>query len=140
MSEEIETCKHALVKCLCCGKEGTPAQLLPHPKGPRSPKAAEQSRQAGKLGGWKKGVSRTDTTILQAAGILAKGTDDEHATYRGVVFSRSAAVASEYAAQRNGASGITVTGATNYIRSVLEAKGMGRPDEAWRHKPRKRKE
>ena len=52
-------CIHQKVKCLECGKEGSPSQLLAsRPRGPRSPEAAEQSRKAASKGGWPKGKPR----------------------------------------------------------------------------------
>lgn len=46
-----ELCGHDTVICKGCGKEGSPAQLMAQRKrGPRSPEAAEQSRQAVRIG------------------------------------------------------------------------------------------
>lgn len=47
---EEAKCLHETVICKCCGKEGTPAQLMASRPRKRSEKAAEQSRQAVKVG------------------------------------------------------------------------------------------
>lgn len=44
-------CNHITCRCLACGKEADPAQLLASRPRHRDAAAQEQSRQAGKLGG-----------------------------------------------------------------------------------------
>lgn len=44
-------CDHRRVKCMDCGEEGTPAQLLARRPRTRGAASKEQSRTAGRLGG-----------------------------------------------------------------------------------------
>ena len=108
MSEE--KCQHEKVKCLCCGEIGTPAHFLTSRKrGPRSPEAAEQSRQAAK-------ARRVDVTLQEAAEAIL----DENRgfiAYRGVTITRAGYLESTFAGKRGGG----VFGAKQYIRSMLKA-------------------
>ena len=48
-------CEHLIVKCLCCGLEGSPAQLMGSHKKTMTEKALLQRQEAGKKGGRPKG-------------------------------------------------------------------------------------
>lgn len=108
-------CKHERVKCLCCGEEGTPGELmLRRKRGPRSEKGAAQSREAAQK-------RRVEITFAEAAGILASEEGEGTVTYRGHTFTRADLAASSFAAKKGGGKfGVNLSGAKRYIRSVLD--------------------
>jgi len=49
-AKKEKECTHETVKCTCCGKVGTPGQLMASRPRIRGEAAKEQAREAGKLG------------------------------------------------------------------------------------------
>ena len=57
MAEEAEDktkCMHETVTCDCCGKQGSPSQLLASRPRKRSAESADQSRRAGQISAEKR--------------------------------------------------------------------------------------
>ena len=115
MSEDIKECRHEQVKCLCCGRVGTPGQLLlSRKRGPRSPEGVEQSKQAAKK-------RRSEVTLLEVAEVLIDTKGEGVISYKGHQFSRGGAFAffAEHVE-------ITLGGAKKYIQTVVLEKGVGK--------------
>ena len=75
-------------------------------------------------------METTATTLQRTAEILAGTTPYDRVEYRGHIFSRPGACASEFATRNNGNVDISIAGAKRYINDYLERIGDKNPATA----------